>query len=232
MQKKNFEERLKRHNSEFHPVVPYEQGERLLLMDFTERNQELTDEILNDTELFMRYINEKLQSAGAKYGIGGYNEHRTIYRRSEIFGSPSPTTTLNPEDGAKAPSRWEGDEAADTSLDTDAFKKEREKESFSDLGSPTGGQGAFPIGGQGAGAIRRLHLGIDIWGKPYTKVMAPMDGDLILVPEGYHPVGAAAGYDCYYLNIMAGPARAWHFTIDPDHQWLMDWSPAAPKTAG
>lgn len=23
---------------------------------------------------------------------------------------------------------------------------------------------------------RRLHLGLDIWGKPYTKVMAPMDG--------------------------------------------------------
>ena len=62
-------------------------------------------------------------------------------------------------------------------------------------------------------------------------VMAPMDGDLVLVPEGYHPVGAAAGYDCYYLNIMAGPNRAWHFTIDPDHQWLMDWSPAAPKPA-
>ena len=37
-----------------------------------------------------------------------------------------------------------------------------------------------------------------------------------------------AGYDCYYLNIMAGPTRAWHFTIDPDHAWLMDWNPAAP----
>jgi 5-deoxy-glucuronate isomerase len=63
------------------------------------------------------------------------------------------------------------------------------------------------------------------------EVMAPMDGDLVLVPEGYHPVGAAAGYDCWYLNIMAGPNRAWHFTIDPDHQWLMDWSPTAPKAA-
>ena len=63
------------------------------------------------------------------------------------------------------------------------------------------------------------------------RAMTPMDGDLVLVPEGYHPVGAAAGYDCWYLNIMAGPNRAWHFTIDPDHQWLMDWSPAAPKAA-
>jgi 5-deoxy-glucuronate isomerase len=63
------------------------------------------------------------------------------------------------------------------------------------------------------------------------ETMAPMDGDLVLVPAGYHPVGAAAGYDCYYLNVMAGPNRAWHFTIDPDHAWLMDWSPAAPTTA-
>jgi 5-deoxy-glucuronate isomerase len=61
------------------------------------------------------------------------------------------------------------------------------------------------------------------------EAMTPMDGDLVLVPEGYHPVGVPAGYDCYYLNIMAGPNRAWYFTIDPDHAWLMNWSPAAPK---
>lgn len=55
--------------------------------------------------------------------------------------------------------------------------------------------------------------------------LTPGDGDLVLIPEGYHPVGAPAGYDCYYLNVMAGPNRAWHFTIDPDHAWLMDWQP-------
>ncbi len=60
------------------------------------------------------------------------------------------------------------------------------------------------------------------------EALTPMDGDLVLVPEGYHPVGVPAGYDCYYLNIMAGPNRAWHFTLDPDHAWLMNWSPASP----
>ena len=64
------------------------------------------------------------------------------------------------------------------------------------------------------------------------EVMAPMDGDLVLVPRGYHPVGVPAGYDCWYLNIMAGPRRAWHFSVDPDHAWLMDWSPTAPRAAG
>ncbi len=60
------------------------------------------------------------------------------------------------------------------------------------------------------------------------ETMTPMDGDLVLVPRGYHPVGAPAGYDCWFLNIMAGPNREWHFTIDPDHEWLMNWSPADP----
>jgi 5-deoxy-glucuronate isomerase len=57
--------------------------------------------------------------------------------------------------------------------------------------------------------------------------LTPMDGDVVLVPRGYHPVGVPAGYDCYYLNVMAGPTRAWQFTVDPDHAWLMDWDPAA-----
>lgn len=63
------------------------------------------------------------------------------------------------------------------------------------------------------------------------ETVAPGDGDVVLVPEGYHPVGVPAGYDCYYLNVMAGPNRAWHFTVDPDHAWLMDWDPAAPRAA-
>jgi 5-deoxy-glucuronate isomerase len=60
------------------------------------------------------------------------------------------------------------------------------------------------------------------------ETLAPGDGDIVLVPEGYHPVGVPHGYDCYYLNVMAGPNRAWYFTIDPDHAWLMNWDPAAP----
>jgi 5-deoxy-glucuronate isomerase len=55
--------------------------------------------------------------------------------------------------------------------------------------------------------------------------LAPMDGDVVLVPRGYHPVGMPAGYDGYYLNVMAGPNRVWAFTVDPDHAWLMDWTP-------
>ncbi len=58
------------------------------------------------------------------------------------------------------------------------------------------------------------------------------DLDVVLVPRGYHMVGAPSGYDCYYLNVMAGLNRAWHFTVDPDHAWLMNWDPAVPTTRG
>ena len=42
------------------------------------------------------------------------------------------------------------------------------------------------------------------------------DGDVVLVPKGYHPVAAGARHDLYYLNVMAGPRREWRVTVDPD----------------
>jgi 5-deoxy-glucuronate isomerase len=48
------------------------------------------------------------------------------------------------------------------------------------------------------------------------------DGDVVLVPRGYHTVSAPPGYALYYLNVMAGPVRAWAVANDPDHEWTMD----------
>jgi 5-deoxy-glucuronate isomerase len=47
------------------------------------------------------------------------------------------------------------------------------------------------------------------------------DGDTVLVPRGYHTVSAPPGYDLYYLNVMAGPVRAWAVANDPDHEWTL-----------
>ena len=110
---KIFEERLKPYRGSFHQVVPFDKEDKILLLDFTDKNSELSEEMLKDTRLFTRYINSTLKASGARYGIGGYGEHRTLYSRSEVF---------------------DGDEP------------------------------------------RRFHLGTDIWGRPYTKVMAPLDG--------------------------------------------------------
>lgn len=112
----NFEEALR--SQQFAPVVPFDpRTDKLLLLDFTENNKTVTEDILKDTTKFSVYINDLLANASARYGIGGYNEHRTVYSRSKVFDAPVP-----------------GEEP------------------------------------------RRLHLGTDIWGKPYTAVMSPLDG--------------------------------------------------------
>lgn len=61
--------------------------DKLLPFDFTASNTELTDDILKDTDVFSAWVSQQLVKHGARYGIGGYNEHRTIYSRSPHFGS-------------------------------------------------------------------------------------------------------------------------------------------------
>ena len=48
------------------------------------------------------------------------------------------------------------------------------------------------------------------------------DHDVVMVPRGYHPVGAPHGYDLYYLNVMAGEKRIWKFHNDPKHEWIVE----------
>jgi len=56
------------------------------------------------------------------------------------------------------------------------------------------------------------------------------DGDIVLVPYGYHPVSAAYGYDCYYLNFLAGTAQSLACTDDPEHAWVKGgWPPPDPR---
>lgn len=53
------------------------------------------------------------------------------------------------------------------------------------------------------------------------EALAVENHDVVLVPRGYHPVVVPYGYDSYYLNVMAGPKREWHFRNDPAHEWLL-----------
>ena len=102
----------------FHPVVPFNPvKDRLLRMDFTAANKDINEELLVDTTAFSSYVDKLLKNNKCAYGIGGYNEHRTIYSRSNVFDA-----------------------------------------------------------GNNSEEPRRLHLGIDIWGKAGTPVFTPMEG--------------------------------------------------------
>jgi 5-deoxy-glucuronate isomerase len=58
------------------------------------------------------------------------------------------------------------------------------------------------------------------------------DGDVFLVPRGYHgPSVASPNHDLYYLNVLAGPGaeRTMAFCDDPQHHWIREtWAALAP----
>lgn len=79
---------LQKNQSNFRSVVDFNVArEKLVRMDFTAGNKDLTPELIADTSLFYAYINNILSSANARYGIGGYGEDRILYKRSDHFKS-------------------------------------------------------------------------------------------------------------------------------------------------
>ncbi|HEX2755552.1 MAG TPA: 5-deoxy-glucuronate isomerase, partial [Candidatus Limnocylindrales bacterium] len=45
-------------------------------------------------------------------------------------------------------------------------------------------------------------------------------GDVVIVPDGYHPFSATHGDDAYYLNALAGDRRTMACSFDPDLDWV------------
>ena len=109
---------LTKNQQQFHPVIVVDvTKDKLVSLDFSARNITITEDILQDTKQFASWVNNILATTHARYGIGGYAEHRTVYSCSKVFDGLTP-----------------GEEP------------------------------------------RRLHLGMDIWGKPNSAVMAPLNG--------------------------------------------------------
>jgi 5-deoxy-glucuronate isomerase len=67
-------------------------------------------------------------------------------------------------------------------------------------------------------AVQRLYSpprGVDM-------TVTVRDGDLVLVPYGYHAFSAAPGYDFYYLNALAGDRHSMAASDDPGLAWIRD----------
>ena len=62
------------------------------------------------------------------------------------------------------------------------------------------------------------------------RTLKARDGDAVLVHSGYHSVVAGPGYDVYYLNFLAGSARALAVTEDRRHAWIRStWNGTDPR---
>lgn len=84
---------LQKHQTEFHQVVDFDpRKDKLYRFDFSAGNTTLSRDDIADTEKFSSYIDSTLQQAGAKYGIGGYDEDRVLYSRSGLFEGTEPRT--------------------------------------------------------------------------------------------------------------------------------------------
>ncbi|MCU4654361.1 5-deoxy-glucuronate isomerase [Roseibacterium sp. SDUM158016] len=70
--------------------------------------------------------------------------------------------------------------------------------------------------GDGFGVQRVFTDDLDL-----DETMAVADHDLVLVPRGHHPCAAPYGVEMYYLNVMAGPRRAWRFQTHPAYERLL-----------
>ncbi|MGI8723274.1 MAG: 5-deoxy-glucuronate isomerase [Geodermatophilaceae bacterium] len=79
-----------------------------------------------------------------------------------------------------------------------------------------------------------LHRTYDDYDNQVDVTAEVRDGDVALIPRGYHgPCAAAPGYDLYYLNVLAGPRRgqdrSMAFCDDPAHAWVRDsWAGMTP----
>lgn len=61
-------------------------------------------------------------------------------------------------------------------------------------------------------------------------LMMPRHNDVVLVPEGYHPVASPPGYTTYYLNFLAGSAQSLANMDDPQFAWVKGaWGEPDPR---
>lgn len=67
-------------------------------------------------------------------------------------------------------------------------------------------------------------------GGELDELLIARDNNLVMVPEGYHPVVSAHGYTTYYLNFLAGSAQSLANSDDPTYAWVKEsWAGLDPR---
>ena len=95
------------------------------------------------------------------------------------------------------------------------------------------GKIGLPHGHPEGFGFHRTYAGSE-YENPFDDNVAIHDGDIYLVPRGYHgPCSAMPGYPMYYLNVLAGEnsPRSMDFCDDPNHAWIrQSWNGQTPDT--
>jgi len=75
-------------------------------------------------------------------------------------------------------------------------------------------------------ALQRVYTGpespLQQAGLGFDVAVQARNDDVVLVPEGYHPVSSPPGYTTYYLNLLAGSAQSLAASDDPAFAWVKD----------
>ncbi|RPI26433.1 MAG: 5-deoxy-glucuronate isomerase [Acidobacteria bacterium] len=73
-------------------------------------------------------------------------------------------------------------------------------------------------------ALQRIYTGSDSplaqAGFPIDASVTARENDVVLIPEGYHPVSSPVGYTTYYLNVLTGSAQSLAASDDPEYAWI------------
>jgi len=85
------EQLLQKHHTGFHAVVENDPGrDRVIALNLDKTFLKQSGLDLSDMHALAGYINTELEKAGAIYGMGGYNEDRDLYSKSNLFHGIEP----------------------------------------------------------------------------------------------------------------------------------------------
>lgn len=76
---------LSKRKGTFSPVMDFPSSSKILRLDLSGSNSALKDLSLESTKEFDSFILQMLHEKKATLGVGGYMEHRLIYKRSNLF---------------------------------------------------------------------------------------------------------------------------------------------------